>query len=111
RVLAERLGLRDIDAERQVLGMSHREIGQKLGDQWRLPAALTCLISYEELPAESGDDINCWIVDAAAVACELGPDGNRRPIDPAHPSIAWVDFEPCDWDWFHREVGMRVEAM
>jgi len=111
RLLAQRLGLRDIDAERQILGMSHREIGQKLGEQWRLPADLICLISYEEVPTSGDDEMNCRIVDAAGQACELGDDGVPVPIDFEHPSIAWVGFEPPDWDWFRREVEMRVEAM
>lgn len=111
RLMAQRLGLRDIDAERQVLGMSHREIGQKLGEQWRLPTDLTCLISYEEVPAAGEDSMNCLIVDAASQACELDDDGSALAIDTENPSIAWVDFEPQDWDWFRREVAMRVEAM
>lgn len=111
RALAAGIGLRDIDAERQVLGMSHREIGQKLAEQWRLPPDLTCLISYEETPADGEDGMNCLIVDAASEACELGDDGCPKPIDFEHPSIAWVGFEAEEWDWFRREVAMRVEAM
>jgi len=109
--LAERLGLTDIEAERQICGMSHREIGQKLGEQWRLPADLVGLISYEDLPSESVEATNYWIVDAAAQACRLGKDGEPIPIDLEHPAIAWVGFDEGEWDWFRREVVMRVEAM
>jgi HD-like signal output (HDOD) protein len=111
RSLADRLSMSDIDSERQVLGLSHREIGRRLGEQWRLPQDLIGLISYEEIPVGAEDEDNYRIVDAASIACELGADGQSKPVDAAAQSIAWVGFDAADWDWFKREVSMRVEAM
>lgn len=111
RLLADRLSLSDLEAERQVLGMSHREIGQKLGEQWRLPADLVGLISYEAVPDDGPESVNYLIVDGASEACEHSADGAPKPIVPEHPSIAWVGFDEGEWDWFRREVAMRVEAM
>jgi len=55
-----------VEAERQVLGFSHEEIGAQLADQWKLPEAIIRCIRYHHDP--SGLEPNDALVDVVYLA-------------------------------------------
>ena len=72
-----------VQAEREMLGMDHAEIGAKLAEEWNMPAEITAAIRYHHEP-DKASDFN-HIVDTVHVAdiialmlgFGLGADGLR----------------------------------
>ncbi|NUN68095.1 MAG: HDOD domain-containing protein [Bacteroidetes bacterium] len=54
REMVEELFLSDLEAERQLFAMGHDEIGEYLGQNWRLPAVITDTMRYHHDPAFDG---------------------------------------------------------
>ena len=57
-------GLSPLDAEREVLGVDHAEVGALIAEHWNLPEALVVAIRYHHRPFE-GTHPACWAVAAA----------------------------------------------
>jgi putative nucleotidyltransferase with HDIG domain len=53
---AEAEGLSIVDAEEQVLGVSHADVGAWLAEKWNLPTALVRAIGYHHRPFEPNPD-------------------------------------------------------
>lgn len=45
--------LTSFDAEREVLGFDHMQVGAELAQAWHMPGLLTCAIAYHHHPAEA----------------------------------------------------------
>ncbi len=67
-------GLTQIEAEQQVLGISHDELGGMLADQWSFPQDLTYSIRYHRFPEKApGEGILPSIVNiAVSIVLDLG---------------------------------------
>lgn len=109
--VAQKWGLDEIEAQKQILGLNQYEIAGLLADNWNLPKQLRDFISFVEVP-EGGDEVDSYrVIDAATVFCTLDDKGDFVPADPEHPSLKWTGFTQSEWDWVKREVQVRVESM
>lgn len=79
------------DAEVEVLGVSHSEVGSLLLDRWKLPAEMIEVVRKHHTPAESnGQQQQTAVVHLADIlvrAIMLGNAGDRRI--PAIDPVAW----------------------
>lgn len=55
--LVEKEGMRYLNAEEQVMGITHQEVGQFLITKWNLPKSLSDPIAYHHHPSESEDNM------------------------------------------------------
>jgi putative nucleotidyltransferase with HDIG domain len=76
-----------IDAEREVLGFDHAEVGARMLQKWNLPVSLVHAVRYHHAPlsAKQPTALTC-LVHIADVAClmlgvGLGADGLTYPLD------------------------------
>ncbi len=85
------------EAERQVLGFDHCQVGAKVAENWHFPTPLQCIIRYSHTPfAATGCFLEASIVNMADALCRkmeigLGVD------DPSYPED----------DRVSRSVGLR----
>ncbi len=56
-------GIAPLDAEREVLGVDHAEVGALVAEHWRLPDALVQAIRFHHRPYEGTHPV-CWAVAA-----------------------------------------------
>lgn len=85
------------EAEREVLGSSHAQIGRWLATKWSLPAELTDVIFYHHQPGNA-QKAPRWtafvhVGDILARTLKLGSGGDRRipPLDPSGWSLTGLD--------------------
>lgn len=85
------------EAEREVLGSSHAQIGRWLATKWALPAELTDVIFYHHQPGNS-QRAPRWtafvhVGDILARTLKLGSGGDLRipPLDPSGWSLTGLD--------------------
>jgi putative nucleotidyltransferase with HDIG domain len=80
-------GIPYTQAEREVLGFDHAEIGARMTERWNLPPQLVATIRYHHKPSEQPDDSPLTrIVHLADVLCMmlgigLGGDGLRYELE------------------------------
>lgn len=76
-----------IEAERQVIGFDHAEIGARMLEKWNLPDTLAHAVRYHHAPlAPRNPSALCCLVHVADVIClmlgvGLGGDGMIYPLD------------------------------
>ena len=77
-----------IDAEREVLGFDHAQVGARMLEKWNLPVSLVHAVRYHHAPLSSKQPtaLAC-LVHVADVVClmlgvGLGADGLSYPLDP-----------------------------
>lgn len=86
--------------EREVIGVTHAEIGYWLADRWRLPTVLTDAIRYHPWPSEqdAGARLPAVVHVSEVVAHrhrERGvDDAPHRPVDPT--ALSCIGYEPAD---------------
>lgn len=80
-----------LEAEKEVLGVSHAEVGTLLASQWRLPQKLVKIIENHHSPEEAANfSREASVVHLADVLCralELGSGGD--PLVPPLNSFSW----------------------
>jgi HD-like signal output (HDOD) protein len=89
--LMETEGRSVLEAEEDVLGSDHSQIGGYLAGQWRLPADLTESILYHHRPrlAESNPDLVCAVHLADIICHGLGLGGGQESLVPELDRDAW----------------------
>ncbi|MCX7799402.1 MAG: HDOD domain-containing protein [Fimbriimonadales bacterium] len=109
REMATFKGVPEIEVERPVLGVTHKEIGGMLAEHWKLPADLTTLIRAEEPPKDPGlrEDFHAIRASSLLAASET-PEEAGQVQD---PSIETLGLQPTELEWLRREMEMRVRAM
>ena len=76
-------GLSSLQAETDVLGVNHAELGGQIAGQWKLPERLMNGVTFHHTPDE-GDDLVCDVVYLANVAAKrIGEGVVRGPADVA----------------------------
>ena len=61
-----------LDAEREVFGLPHNELGARLASRWALPEVLVDTIRYHHAPEEGQIDLNlCRCAHLAEVLCRM----------------------------------------
>ena len=84
------------DAEMQVLGLDHGEVGARIADRWKLPVSLQQAIKHHHTPEQS-DTLIADIVHIADILCrglEIGDGG-----DTLIPFLAPKSIERVHLDW------------
>ncbi len=82
------------EAEREVLGIDHAELGAELAQRWKLPAHIMLVMRHHHSALKVGGDPHEKLVHAVLLAdyiCnhqELGFSGNCRPME-----FPWDSFE------------------
>jgi putative nucleotidyltransferase with HDIG domain len=109
-------GMLDFEAEREVLGFDHAEVGGELLQQWRMPDTLTEAVRFHHNPAEAVDSaMDTCIIHIANVMTGIAEEGveiesNLQPIDP----YAWkvTGLNESVFDEILSEAGPRfTEAL
>jgi putative nucleotidyltransferase with HDIG domain len=83
--LVQEEGMRFIDAERQVLGMDHQQLGMMITRRWRFPEEVVTAIGYHHAPLQAGQHnglvrliyVANRMVSALGIGC--GVDGFMQP--------------------------------
>jgi putative nucleotidyltransferase with HDIG domain len=75
------------DAERDVLGFDHAEVGARLLERWNLPPTLVTAVRYHHSPSQIPDNLLAALVHVADTICltlgiGLGVDGMAYTLDP-----------------------------
>jgi putative nucleotidyltransferase with HDIG domain len=87
--------VRIYDAEVEVLGISHAQIGEWLARKWNLPLPLVNAISFHHQPNASGQDSRLVAIihlgDALTRLAQIGSGGDNLPPI-IHPSV-WPQLE------------------
>lgn len=86
-----------LDAEREVLGFNHAEIGEKVAEKWNLPKALVDAIGHHHTPEQS--NVNPLLVSIVHIAdaitmmmgVGLGVDGLAYNLSPMAIDIIGLD--------------------
>lgn len=84
RLVSEK-GIRFLDAEREILGVDHQELGAMIARRWQLPAEVVTAIAYHHNPSEAPDHrelvslvyVANRMVSAMGIGC--GVDGFLQP--------------------------------
>jgi putative nucleotidyltransferase with HDIG domain len=90
------------DAEEEVLGVTHAEIGRQLAVRWKLPPKLVEVIARHHRPAEAGpfapEATIVHLADILARSLDLGSGGDRRmpPLD--HGAWELLKLKPAAFD-------------
>ncbi len=70
--LIEEENMVDIDAEREIFGSDHVEVGEHIAKMWKLPAELTHIIAYHTSPSEAPEYREIIsVVRFADLLCEI----------------------------------------
>jgi putative nucleotidyltransferase with HDIG domain len=105
---AQEQGATRIDAEAQVLGIDHAELGGLIARSWALPETLVRGIRDHGRPEPGGDGIvhAVYIADALAKAVGAGPDDNSDAA--LAGSLAELGLAPRDFEDLKCLVGERL---
>jgi HD-like signal output (HDOD) protein len=111
---AEHQGLPLVDAERQIFGFSHEEVGKLIAKSWKLGPEIYDALSFHHRP-ESYDGEYPRIVRAVAVSnyfaneFEFGFSGNRNPVPPKAQIFQELGISR-DWlESLEDEVAAEIE--
>lgn len=114
---AESEGLAIVDAEEQVLGVSHADVGAWLAEKWNLPQSLVHAIAYHHRPFEPDADnpedlvILTHMGDALIRHLRVGNSGDQQlaSLDGRVAKMFKNGREISDEDLFE-ELGIGLEA-
>lgn len=91
--LVEKEHILDVDAEKQIFGMNHLEVGREMAIQWQLPKELIEILSFHNTPKSSKENqLLIAIIRFSDILCEMWGEGFYEGIE----SIKIEDDE--SWD-------------
>ncbi|ROR32714.1 HDOD domain-containing protein [Inmirania thermothiophila] len=76
-----------IEAEREVLGIDHAEVGRRVAEHWRLPPVIVAAVAGHHAPGDAPEAAVVHVADAMTRALEIGNGGCDRV--PAPDEAAW----------------------
>ncbi|MEM7415317.1 MAG: HDOD domain-containing protein [Gemmatimonadota bacterium] len=103
------------DAEMELVGFDHGEVGGELMRQWNLPASLIDSVTYHHRPAESGEHIvdacTIHLADLIANALKLGRSGERM-VPPRWIGV-WdaLSLDPAELPDLMTSIGEEFEQV
>jgi HD-like signal output (HDOD) protein len=93
-------GMSTLQAETEVLGVHHAELGGLIAEHWKLPDRLILGVSFHHSP-EAADDVVCDVVYLANIAAKrIGEGVVRAPSDVAADvaTLARLGLTPTAWE-------------
>ncbi|OIR00931.1 ribonuclease Y [mine drainage metagenome] len=98
-----------LEAEREVLGFDHAQIGAALAARWKFPAEIATAIASHHSPADQPDGALVDLIHVADVmAHALDFPGGEDDLVPRLSAVAWNRLG-LGWDEFKRLLG-EVDA-
>ena len=84
----------DLDqAEMEVVGTTHAQVGAWLAEKWNLPRIIVDAIAFHHTPCESHEDpVLVAMVNVANYLCHLNQIGNSGRLNPKKPDMATWDI-------------------
>ncbi len=103
------------DAELEVLGASHAEVGRELLDAWHLPSHLVEAVSVHHEPDQATQSPGlCAVVHVADIftrAMLVGSGGDRRIPRASHDAWAKVGVQVGEVDDLFREIAREIRKV
>jgi HD-like signal output (HDOD) protein len=93
-------GLSSLQAETEVLGVTHAELGGLIAGGWKLPDRLAHAVTFHHRPDEGGD-ILCDVVYLANVDAKRIGEGVVRSLDEvvaSEPVLVRLGLTPSTWE-------------
>lgn len=87
------------EAEQQVLGMSHAELGGLLAMHWNFPASLHAAITHHHDMAGDDKVLSCTLVIADALAHALDLSGDENEMVSPITEVCWQTLSLPDENW------------
>jgi len=100
-------------AERELLGITHTEVGARMVEHWNLPPVFAEVMLHHHDPIEDSPFFHqvgaVYLGDrlSASIAAEAPPE--QMPDLPAHLCEAF-QLDNSSWSWCRREVEMQMDA-
>lgn len=80
--LVEKEHIFDIEAEKQIFGMNHLEVGREMAIQWQLPKELIEILSFHNTPKVSKENqLLIAIIRFSDILCEMWGEGFYEGIE------------------------------
>jgi HD-like signal output (HDOD) protein len=105
-------GASSLDAEIEVLGANHAELGGIIATHWTLPDRLAAGITHHHAPA-SGHDLVCDGVYLANIAAKRIGEGivfDEAELVPEAGSLDRMGISPADWESICDELPTEFQA-
>jgi HD-like signal output (HDOD) protein len=93
-------GMSNLQAETEVLGVHHAELGGLVAGNWKLPERLVAAVTHHHTP-EAGHDVACDVVYLANVAAKRIGEGVVRGPDEVvadEASLGRLGLSPSKWE-------------
>jgi putative nucleotidyltransferase with HDIG domain len=92
-----------LEAEEEVLGINHAEVGGRIASLWNFPRGIVDAITYHHRPdfMKDGDNTNAWLIYLADQACMIMGIGGGGADDLAYRGLEEVmdKFNICHRDF------------
>lgn len=105
-------GASSIDAEIDVLGASHAQLGGLIARHWTLPERLALGITHHHAPA-AGEDVVCDAVYLANLAAKRIGEGvvfDEAELTPDSAALDRVGLTPAMWDGVCQELPAEFQS-
>jgi HD-like signal output (HDOD) protein len=102
-------GVGQHEAERELFGVSHAEVGAYLLGVWGLPLSIVEGVAFHHRPGEAPEG-DRELIGAVHVACALAEDAEGKGIDVAFLERAGLAAETARWRAVAAEELTRVDA-
>lgn len=98
-----------LNAEQNLLGLDHAEIGRILTEYWRFPALLSRAIGSHHTPATENDTLAAIIHVSDVIAHALDLVGDDSELVPSLDANAWQAIGFSDDDWLALLTAVEAE--
>jgi HD-like signal output (HDOD) protein len=103
-----------IEAETEILGFDHSEIGSDVCKKWGLPPELTSAIRYHHDPSRSSNSELAYLIyiaDKISFVLETETDNEKPPLDIEPEILEMTGISEDDLDKIMEEMKQSVEKM
>jgi len=99
-----------VDAERNILGMDHGQVGELLADTWHFPSAIREAVAHHHDPSTAAPDSFANLIHVADITVHaLGLSGSTEELVMPLDEIAWGRLG-FDWESYVRTLPLVEEG-